>query len=44
MQEVAAAAASAVARRSSEERAWLAELQRRIADHYQAPVWHAGSF
>jgi cytosine/adenosine deaminase-related metal-dependent hydrolase len=43
MQEVAAAAASAVARRSPEERAWLARLQRRIVEHYQAPVWHAGS-
>jgi 5-methylthioadenosine/S-adenosylhomocysteine deaminase len=43
MQEVAAAAASAVARRSPEESAWIGELQRRIVEHYQAPVWHTGS-
>jgi cytosine/adenosine deaminase-related metal-dependent hydrolase len=42
-QELAAAAAAAVARRSPGERAWLGQLQRRIVEHYQAPVWHAGS-
>jgi hypothetical protein len=42
MQEVAAAAAFAVAGRSPAG-AWLAELRRRIAEHYQAPVWHSGS-
>jgi hypothetical protein len=43
MQEVAAAAAFAVARRSPAEGAWLAELRRRIAEHYQAPAWHSDS-
>ncbi len=42
MQEVAAAAAAALARRSPGEAAWVAELGRRIAEHYQAPVWHGG--
>jgi 5-methylthioadenosine/S-adenosylhomocysteine deaminase len=41
-QEVAAAAASAVARRRLEESAWIEQVGRRIAEHYQAPVWHAG--
>ena len=22
------------------ESAWLGQLQRRIAEHYQAPLWH----
>ncbi|HET6172697.1 MAG TPA: amidohydrolase family protein [Gaiellales bacterium] len=39
-QEVAAAAAAAVARRDPAESAWLGQLQRRIAEHYQAPLWH----
>ena len=43
MQEVAGAAAAAVARRNPAESAWVAELGRRIAEHYQAPVWHEGS-
>jgi cytosine/adenosine deaminase-related metal-dependent hydrolase len=42
MREVAEAAASAVSTRSQEQRAWLGQLQRRIVEHYQAPVWHAG--
>jgi cytosine/adenosine deaminase-related metal-dependent hydrolase len=42
MQEVAGAAAAAIARRNPGESAWLAELGRRIAEHYQAPVWHEG--
>ena len=40
MEEVAAAAAAAVARRTPEQQAWIAQLGRRIAGHYQAPVWH----
>jgi 5-methylthioadenosine/S-adenosylhomocysteine deaminase len=40
MQEVAGAASAAIARRSPAEAAWLAQLRGRIADHYQAPVWH----
>jgi 5-methylthioadenosine/S-adenosylhomocysteine deaminase len=40
MQDVAGAAASAIAKRSPEEAAWLEGLRRRIAEHYQAPVWH----
>jgi 5-methylthioadenosine/S-adenosylhomocysteine deaminase len=43
MAELAGAAASAVARRNPGDRAWMAELERRIADHYQAPVWHSGT-
>ena len=43
MQEVAAAAASALARRSPGESASLEQLRHRIVEHYQAPVWHAGS-
>jgi 5-methylthioadenosine/S-adenosylhomocysteine deaminase len=42
VREVAAAAAFAVAARSPEESAWIEQLQRRIVEHYQAPVWHAG--
>jgi 5-methylthioadenosine/S-adenosylhomocysteine deaminase len=42
MQEVAAAAASAVARRSRDASAWIGQVQRRIVEHYQAPVWHKG--
>ncbi len=41
--EVAEAAKLAVARRSPEESAWIEQVGRRIAEHYQAPVWHAGS-
>jgi hypothetical protein len=41
MAEVAEAAASAIARRNPGDRAWIAQLGRRIAEHYQAPVWHA---
>jgi 5-methylthioadenosine/S-adenosylhomocysteine deaminase len=40
MQEVAGAAASAVAKRRPAESAWLEQLRRQIASHYQAPVWH----
>ena len=40
--EVAAAAASSVARRSPGEHAWIEQIGRRIAEHYQAPVWQAG--
>jgi 5-methylthioadenosine/S-adenosylhomocysteine deaminase len=40
MQEVADAAASALARRSADESAWLEQVRRQIAEHYQAPVWH----
>ncbi len=40
MEEVAAAAAAAVARRNPDQAAWIAQLGRRIAEHYQAPVWH----
>ena len=29
--------------RIPDERAWIAQLGRRIAEHYQAPVWHAGA-
>ena len=43
MAEVADAAASAIARRTRHDRAWIAQLGRRIAEHYQAPVWHAGA-
>ena len=43
MAEVADAAASAIARRNPDDRAWMAQLGRRIAQHYQAPVWHAGA-
>ena len=42
MQEVAGAAAAAIARRKPEDAAWIAALGERIAEHYQAPVWHAG--
>jgi 5-methylthioadenosine/S-adenosylhomocysteine deaminase len=41
MQEVAGAAASAIARRSPQEDAWLEQVRHRIAEHYQAHVWHA---
>ena len=41
-QAVAEAAAFAVARRTPEEGAWIEQVGRRIAGHYQAPVWHAG--
>ena len=40
--EVAAAAAFSVARRSPGEHAWIEQIGRRIAEHYQAPVWQAG--
>ncbi len=40
MDEVAGAAAAAVARRSRAGSAGMAELGRRIEAHYQAPVWH----
>jgi cytosine/adenosine deaminase-related metal-dependent hydrolase len=40
MEEVAAAAAAAVARRSPEESIRIEQLQRRIVEHYQAPLWH----
>jgi cytosine/adenosine deaminase-related metal-dependent hydrolase len=40
--EVAAAAAFAVAARKPEEGAWIEQIGRKIAEHYQAPVWHAG--
>jgi hypothetical protein len=43
MEEVATAAASAVAKRSPDEAAWIEQLRRRIVEHYQAPVWHEGS-
>jgi hypothetical protein len=43
MAEVGQAAAAAVARRNPAERAEIAQLGRRIAEHYQAPVWHAGA-
>ncbi len=43
MQEVAEAAAAAIARRNPGDGAWIAQLGRRIAEHYQAPVWHAGA-
>ncbi|HMG98154.1 MAG TPA: amidohydrolase family protein [Gaiellales bacterium] len=43
MEEVATAAASAVAKRSPDEAAWIEQLRRRIVEHYQAPVWHCGS-
>jgi hypothetical protein len=42
MEEVAGAAASAVARRSADDRTWIAELGSHIAEHYQAPTWHDG--
>jgi 5-methylthioadenosine/S-adenosylhomocysteine deaminase len=41
-QELAEAAAFAVARRTPEEGAWIEQVGRRIAEHYQAPVWHPG--
>ncbi len=44
MQEVAGAAAAAIARRSTVEGARIAELARRISEHYQAPVWHPESY
>jgi cytosine/adenosine deaminase-related metal-dependent hydrolase len=40
MQEVADAAASAIAKRRPQDGVWLEQLRRRIAEHYQAPVWH----
>ena len=43
MAEVADAAASAIARRNPDDRAWMTQLGRRIAEHYQAQVWHAGA-
>jgi cytosine/adenosine deaminase-related metal-dependent hydrolase len=43
MAEVAAAAASAVARRGTQDGDWMAQIRHRIAEHYQAPVWHSGS-
>jgi cytosine/adenosine deaminase-related metal-dependent hydrolase len=43
MAEVGLAAAAAVARRNPAERAQIEQLGRRIAEHYQAPVWHAGA-
>jgi hypothetical protein len=43
MQEVAAAAAAAIARREPAASAPLELLRRRIAEHYQAPLWHEGS-
>jgi 5-methylthioadenosine/S-adenosylhomocysteine deaminase len=43
MQELAGAAAAAVARRNPSESRRIAELGRRIAEHYQAPVWHPRS-
>jgi 5-methylthioadenosine/S-adenosylhomocysteine deaminase len=42
MDEVASAAASAVARRTDSERARIERLRRLIVEHYQAPVWHEG--
>jgi 5-methylthioadenosine/S-adenosylhomocysteine deaminase len=42
MQEVAGAAASAIARRSPADAARLEQIRRRIVRHYQAPVWHRG--
>ena len=41
VQEVAAAAAAAVARRSQADRAGIEQVRRRIVEHYQAPLWHA---
>jgi hypothetical protein len=40
---VAAAAASAVARRGTSDGDWMAQIRHRIAEHYQASVWHPGS-
>jgi 5-methylthioadenosine/S-adenosylhomocysteine deaminase len=43
MQEVAAAAASAVARRDPAASAPLEQLRRRMVEHYQEPAWHESS-
>jgi cytosine/adenosine deaminase-related metal-dependent hydrolase len=40
MAEVAAAAATAVARRTPAGSAWVERMGREISRHYQAPVWH----
>jgi 5-methylthioadenosine/S-adenosylhomocysteine deaminase len=40
MAEVAEAAAAAIARRNPGDGAWMAQLGRRIAEHYQSPIWH----
>jgi cytosine/adenosine deaminase-related metal-dependent hydrolase len=42
VQEVAGAAAAAVARRSQADRAGIEQVRRRIVEHYQTPLWHAG--
>jgi cytosine/adenosine deaminase-related metal-dependent hydrolase len=41
MEDVAAAAASAIAQRDSASSAGLEQVRRRIVEHYQEPVWHA---
>ena len=43
MQEVAEAAAAAIARRSPAESARIAEIVQLVTAHYQAPVWHPAS-
>jgi hypothetical protein len=43
MEDVAAAAASAIAQRDSASSAGLEQVRRRIVEHYQEPVWHAAS-
>lgn len=43
MEDVAAAAASAIAQRDSAAGAGLEQVRRRIVEHYQEPVWHAAS-
>jgi hypothetical protein len=43
MEDVAAAAASAIAQRDSASSAGLEQVRRRIVEHYQDPVWHAAS-
>jgi 5-methylthioadenosine/S-adenosylhomocysteine deaminase len=40
MNELAGAAAAAVAARTAAGRARTEQLRRRIVEHYQAPVWH----
>jgi 5-methylthioadenosine/S-adenosylhomocysteine deaminase len=42
MDEVASAAASAVAGRTGSERRRVEQLRRLIVEHYQAPAWHEG--